>query len=152
MVHDEPGGRVNRSPLGREPTLSYRMAPRDLRRLRRGMRILAEMALEAGAEEVIPPVFGLAPVRSRSDLLALENDPLDARRIECMAFHPLGSARMANDPRRGVVDPSGQAYELPGLYIADGSVLPTSIGVNSQVPVMTVATRIAWRLRDRLLA
>jgi choline dehydrogenase-like flavoprotein len=151
MVHDGPGGRVMRSP-GREPTLIYRMEPRDLVRLRRGMRILAEMALEAGAEEVIPPVFGIDTIRSRRDLDALEHGPLDARRIECMAFHPLGSARMANDTRRGVVDQRGRAFELDGLYLCDGSVLPTSIGVNSQVAIMTIATRIAWRLRDELLA
>jgi choline dehydrogenase-like flavoprotein len=152
MVHDEPGGRVKRAPWGREPLLRYDMAPRDVARLRRGMRLLAEMALEGGAEEVLAPVFGLAPITGTSGLEALEHDPLDARRIECMAFHPLGSARIANDPRRGVVDVAGRVYELAGLYVADGSVLPTSIGVNSQVPIMTMATRIAWRLRDQLLA
>jgi choline dehydrogenase-like flavoprotein len=150
MVHDGPGGRIVRTPL-REPTLVYRMEPRDLARMRRGMRLLAEMALEAGAEEVIPPVFGVPTIRSRADLETLEHGPLDARRIECMAFHPLGSARMANDARRGVVDQRGRAFELDGLYLCDGSVLPTSIGVNSQVAIMTIATRIAWRLRDRLL-
>jgi choline dehydrogenase-like flavoprotein len=50
------------------------------------------------------------------------------------------------------VNQDGASYELPGLYIADGSILPTSIGVNSQVPIMTLATRVAWRLRDTLLA
>ena len=58
------------------------------------------------------------------------------------------SPRAANDPRRGVVDPNGEAYELPGLFVADGSILPTSIGVNSQVPIMAMATRIAWRLAE----
>jgi choline dehydrogenase-like flavoprotein len=149
MVHDEAGGHVTSS-FGREPTLFYRMAPRDLVRLKKGMRVLAEMALEAGAEEVILPIFGLEPITSRAQALRFERDPLDARRIECMAFHPLGSARMANDPRRGVVDPTGECFGAPGLYVADGSVLPTSIGVNSQVPIMAMATRIAWALREQL--
>jgi choline dehydrogenase-like flavoprotein len=56
---------------------------------------------------------------------------------------------MATDARRGVVDESGRSYEVDGLYIADGSILPTSIGVNSQVPIMTMATRLAWRLAER---
>ena len=98
------------------------------------------------------PIFGAEPVRTKAQVRALVDAPLDARRIECLAFHPLGSARAANDPRRGVVNQDGASYELPGLYIADGSILPTSIGVNSQVPVMTLATRVAWRLRDALLA
>jgi choline dehydrogenase-like flavoprotein len=150
MVHDAPQGYV-RAGVSREPLLFYEMAGRDLARLRRGIRVLAEMAFEAGAEEVIPPIYGIDPITSASQLKALEHDPIDARRIECMAFHPLGSARMANDPRRGVVDQNGQCYELPGLFVADGSVLPTSIGVNSQVPIMTVATHIAWRLCESLI-
>jgi choline dehydrogenase-like flavoprotein len=149
MVHDEGGGAV-RLGLGREPVLSYRMAPRDLARLRRSITILAEMAFAGGARELYLPIFGLSPVRSVDEVRRLEQTPMDARRIECVAFHPLGSARMATDARRGVVDPSGQSYEVEGLYIADGSILPTSIGVNSQVPIMTMATRLAWQLAERV--
>jgi choline dehydrogenase-like flavoprotein len=149
MVHDEAGGHVTAG-IGREPTLVYGMAPRDLMRLKKGMRVLAEIALEAGAEQVILPIFGMPAITSRKQALEMERDPLDARRIECMAFHPLGSARMANDPRRGTVDESGECFAARGLFVADGSILPTSIGVNSQVPIMAMATRIAWRLDERL--
>jgi choline dehydrogenase-like flavoprotein len=125
------------------------MAPRDLVRLRRSITILAEIAMAAGAREVFTSVFGFPPITSMDEAIAMERAAYDARRIECMAFHPLGSARVANDPRRGVVDQSGESFELPGLFVADGSILPTSIGVNSQVPIMSMATRIAWRLCDR---
>ena len=149
MVHDEGGGAVRLGP-SREPILSYRMAPQDLARLRHSITILAEMAFAGGAREVYLPIFGQAPVRAMDEVKKMELMPLDARRIECVAFHPLGSARMANDVRRGVVDPEGQTYEVEGLYIADGSILPTSIGVNSQVPIMTMATRVAWRLAEKM--
>lgn len=148
MVHDDGGGQV-RTGLGREPVLTYAMAPRDLLRLRRSFTILAEMAFAAGAREVIAPIFGTKPLKNMDEVRQLERAELDARRIECMAFHPLGSARVANDPRRGVVDQSGEAFDLPGLYVADGSILPTSIGVNSQVPIMSMATRIAWGIAER---
>jgi choline dehydrogenase-like flavoprotein len=148
MIHDEGGGRV-RAGLSREPILTYEMAPLDLERLRRSITILAEIALAAGAREVFPSVVGADPIRTMDDARALERRPLDPRRIECMAFHPLGSARASNDSRRGVVDQSGESYELPGLFVADGSILPTSIGVNSQVPIMAMATRIGWRIAER---
>jgi choline dehydrogenase-like flavoprotein len=45
-------------------------------------------------------------------------------------------------------DPSG-CWELPGLFVADGSVIPTSLGVNPQETVMAMATRIAFKLRER---
>ena len=148
-MHDEGGGSVRNGP-SREPLLTYRMAPRDLLRLRRAITILAEMAFAGGARELYLPIFGQAPVRSIDEVTELEHASLDARRIECVAFHPLGSARMATDARRGVVDADGQSYEVGDLYVADGSILPTSIGVNSQVPIMTMATRLAWRLADRM--
>lgn len=148
MIHDEGGGTVRPGP-SREALLSYEMAPLDLQRLRKGITILAEMAMAAGAREVITSVFGFPALTSMDQARALEREPYDARRIECMAFHPLGSARVANDPRRGIVDQSGESFELPGLFVADGSILPTSIGVNSQVPIMAMATRIGWRLAER---
>ncbi|MSP24998.1 MAG: GMC family oxidoreductase [Myxococcales bacterium] len=150
MVHDEAGGRLVPG-IGREPTLLYEMAPRDLARLKKGMGVLAEMAFAAGAREVLLPIFGMTPLRTMDDTRRFAAEPLDARRLECLSFHPLGSARMANDRRRGVVDDSGECFEAPGLFVVDGSVLPTSIGVNSQVPIMAMATRLAWRLRDRLV-
>jgi choline dehydrogenase-like flavoprotein len=148
MIHDEGGGSVRLGP-SREPILSYQMAPLDLMRLRRSVTIVAEIAMAAGAREVFTSIFGFPSISSMDEARRLERTAYDARRIECMAFHPLGSARMSNDPRRGVVDQSGECFELPGLFIADGSILPTSIGVNSQVPIMSMATRLAWRLAER---
>ena len=43
---------------------------------------------------------------------------------------------------------AGETWDVENLFVCDGSVLPTSIGVNSQLPVMAMATRIAWSLRD----
>jgi len=148
MIHDEGGGRV-RAGLSREPILTYEMAPLDLQRLRRSITILAEIALASGARAVFPSVVGADPIHTMDDALALERKPLDPRRIECMAFHPLGSARASNDRRRGLVDQNGETFELPGLFVADGSILPTSIGVNSQVAIMSMATRIGWRIAER---
>jgi choline dehydrogenase-like flavoprotein len=149
MVHDEGGGEVRPGP-GREPLLWYEMAPRDLARLRRGITILCEMAFAAGAREVFTSIMGAPAITSVEKARALERASLDPRRIECMAFHPLGSARVAVDPRRGIVDQSGEAFELPGLFVMDGSILPTSIGVNSQVPIMSMSARLAWRLAERI--
>src|SRR5262249_18485726 len=76
-VHDEGGGKV-RLGTGREPILTYRMAPRDLVRLRRAISILAELAFAGGAREVYAPIFGQAPLRSFDEVKKLENE-VDAR-------------------------------------------------------------------------
>jgi len=147
MVHDEGGGTVRRW-LSREPLITYRMSARDRGRLFRGMQLLGQMAFAAGAREVMLPLFGATTFKSKAELDFLTERPPPANRVECMAFHPLGSARMSADPRRGVVKPTGETWAVDNLYVIDGSVLPTSIGVNSQLPIMGVATMLASGICD----
>ncbi|HEV8324648.1 MAG TPA: GMC family oxidoreductase [Myxococcota bacterium] len=145
MVHDGPGGRVRRF-VGREPLITYRFSPRDRARFRRGIRLLAETFFAAGARAVYLPLLGARPVKSVEELRIVDEFP--ARRIECMAFHPLGSARMARRAEDGVVNEWGEAFEVRNLVVADGSVFPSSLGVNSQIAIMSNATRITHRLRE----
>jgi len=148
MLHDEAGGNVNLS-FG-QPYMTYRMSPLDRRSVPTLMRRMAEIWFEAGAREVFLPILGLGPIdRDRLRTLDLEHVP--GRSLECASQHPLGTCRMGTSAASSVVDPEGQCWELPGLYIADGSILPTSLGVNPQLSIMTMATRIAWRLRERPL-
>ena len=124
------------------------MARRDRESLYLAIRILAEMALAAGAREVVLPIFGAPTIARRSELDSILHRPPSARRAECVAFHPLGSAKMSAHAADGVVDPRGRVWGTEGLYVADGSILPTSIGVNSQLPIMAVARKIAHELCD----
>jgi hypothetical protein len=142
MVHDDGGGQVRRW-LSREPLVFYRMAKRDKARLLKTAHILGTMAFAAGARELLLPIFGAPAIRKREDLDFLLEGKVPARRFECMAFHPLGSAKMASDPRAGVVKPTGETWDVENLFVCDGSVLPTSIGVNSQLPIMSVALMLA---------
>ncbi len=149
IIHDAGGGSVHRGP-GREPVVTYRMAPEDRAKIPRVISLLAETFFAAGAEEVFIPVLGMrgldADAFRRTDL-----SRVPSARIECASQHPLGSARMGCARENSVVDPDGRVWGTQELYIADGSVLPTSLGVNPQLSIMTVATRFAWRMRDRAL-
>ncbi|HEY8076274.1 MAG TPA: GMC family oxidoreductase, partial [Labilithrix sp.] len=91
MIHDDPGGTVRRW-FSREPLVTYRMSDRDRARLWRGVGILGEMAFAAGAREVLLPVFGSDAVKTPAELRALVASPPRARKVECMSFHPLGTA------------------------------------------------------------
>lgn len=149
IIHDSGGGSVHRGP-GREPVVTYRMNPEDRAKIPRVISLLAETFFAAGAEEVFIPVLGMrgldADAFRRTDL-----SKVPTSRIECASQHPLGSARMGCSRENSVVDPDGRVWDTQELYVADGSVLPTSLGVNPQLSIMTVATRIAWRMRDRPL-
>ena len=71
-------------------------------------------------------------------------------RLRLEAFHPMGTARMDAHPRRGVVAPDGALHGADALYVADGSLLPSSIGVNPMMTIIAMASRVARRLADRL--
>ena len=146
MIHDHGGGRVRRGP-GREPFVTYRMAPRDRALIPRIIRLMAQIYFDAGARECYVPVLGLPPVRPDA-LQSLDLEHVPGSRIECSSQHPLGSLRMGTSPSRSVVDPDGRVWDVDGLWVADGSVVPTSLGVNPQGTVMAMALRIAHRIME----
>ena len=53
--------------------------------------------------------------------------------------HILGGCRIGRDAASGVVDVDQQVFNYPGLYVADGSVVPANLGVN---PSLTIAAMI----------
>ena len=163
LIHDDPGGRVlsRRSPLGllmgrTEPVVTYRMSQRDRRGVSRMLRILADTFFAAGAREVFLPILGGPPgfpdggLRP-DDLRQIDLDKIPSQRFECASQHPLGSCRMGLSSDDAVVDEYGQVFGLRELFIVDSSILPSSLGVNPQVTVMAMATRLAEQLRDRPL-
>ena len=146
MVHDDAGGRVHHVG-GSSRMMTYRMSRKDSMTVSRVISLTAETFFAAGAREVYLPVLGFEPCDA-DRFRSLDLDALPRRRLECSSQHPLGTARMGVSPERAVVDPDGGAWELPGLHVADGSVIPTSLGVNPQETVMAMATRIAWQMRE----
>ena len=147
QIHDDGGGIVVRNPLGREPLLLYRCSPHDVAALRRGIRIIGETFIAAGARELFLPVLGsdgLSPDAFRR----YDFDRIPMTRLECASQHPLGTCRMSRTAEDGVVDAWGRSWDVKDLYIADGSILPSSLGVNPQLTVMMMATRIAWRMAE----
>lgn len=149
MIEDVSRGRVRRGPGGR-PFITYVVGDEDVARLKRGVELLCRVFLAAGARRVLPLVHGFDELRSSSDLEQLSAARLRARDFDLSAYHPLGTARMGADPRRSVVGADHQLHDLPGLYVVDGSAVPSSLAVNPQLTIMALATRAAELLAARL--
>jgi choline dehydrogenase-like flavoprotein len=60
--------------------------------------------------------------------------------------HLVGGCRMGSDPSESVVNSDHQAWEVPNLFVADGSVLPTQGAANPALTIMALASRLAERL------
>jgi choline dehydrogenase-like flavoprotein len=64
--------------------------------------------------------------------------------------HYMGTTRMHKDPRRGVVDENCRVHGVENLYVAGGSVFPTTGATMVTVNIVTLAVRLADHLRNRL--
>jgi choline dehydrogenase-like flavoprotein len=143
MVHDDSRGRVHS--LGGHPVVRYDLSAADTARVKRGLEHLAELFWAAGARSVLLPLARLQELHDgdSSPLRALDVRPED---LKLMAFHPLGSARMDARPSHGVLDGDCRVHGTEGVYVCDGSAIPSSLGVNPQITIMTLATRLAAHL------
>ncbi len=123
----------------------YTPTARDIALFRRGLRIMGEMMLAAGADYVSPGVRGIVPrTSSIEELIHLEIDgPTAPGAFKAAITHMFGTCVMGSDPMKSVVRPDFRHVALEGLYIADSSVFPSNIGVNPQIPIMAVATLAA---------
>ena len=96
---------------------------------------------------MFPPIIGQPGVDADA-FRALDLAQIPSIKLECSSQHPLGTCRMGIDPSNSVVDDAGKVWGIGGLYAADGSIVPTSLGVNPQLTIMAMATRVAWKMRD----
>ena len=100
------------------PKLIYRMSENSHRLLAFHLARAKESLEAAGASEVV-----VAPL------------------IRETGWHILGTCKMGTDPATSVVDPCGRCHDVPNLFIYDGSIWPTSSGMN---PTATIAALALW--------
>jgi hypothetical protein len=145
MVSDTSRGHVHEA-FGRAH-VRYDVNAQDTATFKRGLELLTELYWAAGARAVLAPAAGV-PILRDGDSGPLQRARVRARDLELMAFHPLGTARAGADPRRSVLDGDLAVHGVRGVHVADGSAVPSSLGVNPQITIMALATRLAFHLLD----
>jgi choline dehydrogenase-like flavoprotein len=60
--------------------------------------------------------------------------------------HLMGGCRMGHSPEDSVTDANGRTWDVPNLFVCDGSLMPTAGGVNPSMTIMANAARIADRM------
>ena len=121
----------------RRPVLDWRLTALDKRSIRAA-------AMAAGAE-----LGRLNIARLRIPEWLLEDDNSWDPDIE-MGYHHIGTTRMAEDPRRGVVDRDCALHGVDNFFVAGSSVFPTEGYINPTLSIVALALRLADHLKTRL--
>jgi choline dehydrogenase-like flavoprotein len=136
---------------GYRPGMLYVLRGRDVGKAKTATVLMAEIWFAAGAKKVFTPIAGHYELSGTRDLKRLERSRVRATDIFGMsAYHPLGTCRMGSDPEWSVVKHTCESWDIEDLYVCDGSVLPSSPGVNPQLTIMAMAMRCAGFIDDRL--
>jgi choline dehydrogenase-like flavoprotein len=67
--------------------------------------------------------------------------------VKPVGGHHIGTARMSDDPKQGVVNADAQVHGVPNLYVASSAVFPTSSHANPTLTIVALAARLAEHLK-----
>ncbi len=161
ITRDGGEGRATLTRAGRV-RVDYRLDSGGVATLRHALVRMARLARAAGATEIVavgspaawydPTIGGAGDAvrayeRFEQRLAGFDFAP---NRGGVFSAHQMGSVRMGADPRTHPCDTRGRVRiraggdeTVAGLYVGDGSVFPTAIGVNPMVTIMAMARRVS---------
>jgi choline dehydrogenase-like flavoprotein len=139
---DSQGGSVSLNSDG-SPVIDYPMNDYLWRGVRHAYQSLMQIQFAAGAQRVGAAHSDSAWYdswsKARDAILKL---PMKPHHPRLFSAHVMGGCAMGADPTRSVVDLEGNHRYLSNLSVIDGSIFPSSIGVNPSLPIYAMA---AWQ-------
>lgn len=153
---DRYGGQIKLRRDG-SPEIHYKLHPFDAAHLQRGMIESLSVHAAAGAREIGSPHVAphqFTPTGDSTALAAFRERVRSAgmrpNTFALLSAHQMSSARMGGSPAMGAIDPTGESFEVRNLFVADGSALPTALGVNPMLTIMGVAHTLAQHIKAKL--
>jgi len=147
MVHDETEGHVTLEEG--DPKLHYAISAGDREQLARGLHASARILFAAGAREVVLASIPALRLTRPADVDRITTDVVGPHKLPLLSVHPMGTLRFGEDPKKSVVKSTGEHHNIRGLFVLDGSIFPTSIGVPPQISIYTFARHLATHAIER---
>lgn len=135
---NEPCGTVTLKPNGL-PKLDYPFREQFVEAARSAQVDAARVLLASGAQLVRSLHNQPVELRSEADLPALAAMPVAANRVSVFTAHQMGGCPMGSDPATSVVRQDLRHHQIENLFVVDGSVFPTALGVNPQLSIYGIA-------------
>jgi choline dehydrogenase-like flavoprotein len=141
---------IGTQPLGRitlqddDTAIDLPLAPVDLDRFRRGMKLLLTALIEGKAAPVVVRVGNGRTIATPDDVNTLDREmaaltPQDLHLLPLSTAHPQGGNAISDDPAIGVVGSDFRVRGIENLRVCDGSVFPAVAGVNPQWTIYALA-------------
>ncbi|HSI24242.1 MAG TPA: GMC family oxidoreductase [Methylotenera sp.] len=111
----------------------YTWDPQDIASIARAQKIMAEALIETGLGSYEPPKL-----------------PVESVRTFWGAHHMMGTTRMSDDPRDGVVDRDCRVHGVENLYIAGSATFTTGGYANPTLTNLALSIRVADRVKEAL--
>jgi choline dehydrogenase-like flavoprotein len=149
MIEDTSRGEVRPGSRG-SPLITYNLNQHDAARMQKATALMCEVFLAAGAKRVYPMIPGMEELTTHAEVQTLRTMKLAPTAFDITAYHPLGTCRIGTDPETSVLGPDFETHEVERLFVADGSALPSPLGVNPQLTIMSIALRAGEIIDQRL--
>ncbi len=150
LLHDRSSGTVTSGRSPAKPEIRYELIEDDRRQLAEGLLHCTEVLLAGGATRVLVPYWNRPlELRAGDDLSVILERGVRQGEIGLSSTHPQSTCRMGGDPLRSVVGGFGECHDVPGLFVADMSVFPTSLGAPPQLTTAALADRTARHILSR---
>ena len=129
LLEGDQGGTVTLRSDGRV-NIDYPISERLKRGFKDSMHAMARIHLAAGALRAGTMHLDPVEISTEADLPKLDQAKYGAHEHTIFTAHQMGGCWMGADPDNSVVDLKLKFRGLDNLFVVDGSVLPTSLGVN----------------------
>ncbi len=144
LVGTQPVGKVSLNLFTRQPELKFALPLADLAKLKKALRRIAEIFLEAEAEEILIMARNELVLHTKAELARIENEIQQPDDLLVIGTgHPQGGNGMSDRKEKGkflgVVGSSFKVHGVEDLYVCDASVFPSSVKVNPQWTIMALA-------------